>query len=223
MSPPARGTARDAELAAALAESQRLGMLGDRPIADVIEHAGRLRHRPRRGHRNGRRSRQWRRRARPRDRPGAARPATGARRPPIQPHRPPAAARRPARPCRPGRGGHHRRDHPRRRRRGSPTRSSPEASERRQRRSAPRRRSCDRTAAASSWSASRPIGSPTDGHQICSTSSGSSPSLTPTAGWRCSAGPVRVRGHDRRPRRRPSRRSPSCSRSGDGPTRRAPR
>ena len=36
----AGGAAGDAELAAALAESQRLGMLGDRPIADVIEHAG---------------------------------------------------------------------------------------------------------------------------------------------------------------------------------------
>jgi 16S rRNA (guanine527-N7)-methyltransferase len=40
MAPPAGGAAGDAELAGALAESQRLGMLGDRPIADVIEHAG---------------------------------------------------------------------------------------------------------------------------------------------------------------------------------------
>ena len=64
MSPPARDAARDAELVAALAESQRLGMLGDRPIADVIEHAGAFVDRPRRGHRNGRRSRQRRRRAR---------------------------------------------------------------------------------------------------------------------------------------------------------------
>jgi 16S rRNA (guanine527-N7)-methyltransferase len=40
MSPPAHGVAGDAELSAALAESQRLGMLGDRPIADVIDHAG---------------------------------------------------------------------------------------------------------------------------------------------------------------------------------------
>ena len=39
MSSPAHDVAGDAELAAALAESQRLGMLGDRPVADVIEHA----------------------------------------------------------------------------------------------------------------------------------------------------------------------------------------
>ena len=39
MAPPAHGTAGDTELVAALAESQRLGMLGDRPIAEVIEHA----------------------------------------------------------------------------------------------------------------------------------------------------------------------------------------
>jgi 16S rRNA (guanine527-N7)-methyltransferase len=40
MSSPAHDVAGDAELVAALAESQRLGMLGDRPVADVIEHAG---------------------------------------------------------------------------------------------------------------------------------------------------------------------------------------
>jgi 16S rRNA (guanine527-N7)-methyltransferase len=40
MSSPAPGTAGDAALVAALAESQRLGMLGNRPVADVIEHAG---------------------------------------------------------------------------------------------------------------------------------------------------------------------------------------
>jgi 16S rRNA (guanine527-N7)-methyltransferase len=40
MSPPAGEAAGDAELVAALVESQRVGMLGDRPIAEVIEHAG---------------------------------------------------------------------------------------------------------------------------------------------------------------------------------------
>jgi 16S rRNA (guanine527-N7)-methyltransferase len=40
MSPPASEAARDGELVAALVESQRVGMLGVRPIADVIEHAG---------------------------------------------------------------------------------------------------------------------------------------------------------------------------------------
>jgi len=40
MSSPARDVAGDVDLVAALADSQRLGMLGDRPVAEVIEHAG---------------------------------------------------------------------------------------------------------------------------------------------------------------------------------------
>ena len=217
MSSPARDVVGDAELAAALAESQRLGMLGDRPVAEVIEHAGAfvlalaevtgtvvdL------GSGGGV--------------PGLviarARPdlRVRARRPSIEPYRSPAAPRGPARPGRPSRGAHRRRDHPRRTP-GGPRRRRrrPGLCRARRRRSGPPRRSCGRV--GSSSSASRPEPSPTAGPTISSTDSDSSRSPNPTGASRCSGAPARIRN-----RSRPSRNSPSCSRSVGEPTRRAQR